>query len=367
VAIAALCFSTLAAEAQPTLTPSTTAVTPGAAVTLTVSGIPGQNFAVLGSSVGAGVAYGGVNLAVGSDMVILAMGAIGGTGSVAVTFTPPFAGSTLDRYYVQAATSGSPSFIPLAVSPSVVLRNNDVVGGAIGTPGPAGPAGPAGPVGPVGPAGPSGPAGPAGVSGPAGPVGATGPAGPTGATGPQGAIGAPGPTGPAGPAGAQGPAGPMGPQGAVGPTGPQGPSGVVGFDRNSQEAQGPGVYLTPGTVGFVGPLHAVNLQSGQKAFMTVSNTFNTGFNPGTGLSLAPCFRPDATPAANPTALGTALHSLVAAPNTKSMYSVNYVYRAGFDGVPVGQTIWIGMCAFGSATNNTWGPYSQGYISALIFQ
>ncbi len=55
-------------------------VTPGAAVTLTVTGIPGQNFAVLGSSVGAGLAYGGVNLAVGSDMVILAMGAIGGTG-----------------------------------------------------------------------------------------------------------------------------------------------------------------------------------------------------------------------------------------------------------------------------------------------
>ena len=53
VAIAAMCLSTLAAEAQPTLTPSTTTVTPGAAVTLTVTGIPGQNFAVLGSSVGA--------------------------------------------------------------------------------------------------------------------------------------------------------------------------------------------------------------------------------------------------------------------------------------------------------------------------
>ena len=167
-----------------------------------------------------------------------------------------------------------------------------------------------------------------------------------------------------GPAGATGPIGVTGP---TGPTGPQGPSGVLGFDRNSQEAQGPGVYLTPGTVGFVGPLHAVNLQYGQKAFMTVSNTFNTGFNPGTGLSLAPCFRPDATPAANPTTFGNALHSLAAAPNTKSMYSVNYVYRGGFDGFPAGQTVWIGMCAFGSATNNTWGPYSQGYISALIFQ
>ena len=103
-AIATFCLTTLAAEAQPTLAASATAVTPGAAVTLTVSGIPGQQFAVLGSSVGAGLSYGGVNLAVGSDMVILALGSIGGTGSVAVTFTPPFAGTTLDRYYVQAAT-----------------------------------------------------------------------------------------------------------------------------------------------------------------------------------------------------------------------------------------------------------------------
>ena len=50
-----------------------------------------------------------------------------------------------------------------------------------------------------------------------------------------------------------------------------------------------------------------------------------------------------------------------------MYSVNYVFRAGVDGVPTGQTIWIGMCAAGAATNNTWGPFSQGYISALVFQ
>ena len=127
------------------------------------------------------------------------------------------------------------------------------------------------------------------------------------------------------------------------------------------------MYLTPGTAGFVGPLHAVNLQANQKVFMTVSNTFNTGFNPGTGLSLAPCFRADATPNVSPTMLGSPLHSLVASPNTKSMYSVNYVFRAGVDGVPVGQVIWIGMCAAGAATNNTWGPFSQGYISALIFQ
>lgn len=179
--------------------------------------------------------------------------------------------------------------------------------------------------------------------------------------GPQGA------TGPQGPAGPGGPQGPQGATGSTGPQGPQGPSGVIGFDRNSHEAQGPGQYLTPGTAGFVGPLHAVTLQANQKAFMTVSNTFNTGFNPGTGLSLAPCFRPDSTPSVSPTLLGTPLHSLVAPPNTKTMYSVNFVYRPGFDGVPIGQLIWIGMCAAGATTNNTWGPFSQGYISALIFQ
>jgi len=337
--------------AQPTLTASATAVVPGAPVTLTLTGTAGHQFAVLGSSVGAGLSYGGVNLGVGNDMVILAMGSIGGTGSVAVSFTPPFSGSTLDRYYVQVATSPSASFIPIAVSASVVLRNNDVVGGAIGSPGPAGPAGPTGPVGPSGPAGATGQTGATGQAGPAGPAG---PAGSTGSTGPQGA------TGP------QGPAGPVGPQGATGSTGPQGPSGVVGYDRNSLPAQGPGQYLTPGTAGFVGPLHAVVLQANQKAFMTVSNTFNTGFNPGTDLSLAPCFRLDGA-AGSPTMVGFHLTGLAAAPNTKSMYTVNYVYRAGFDGVPVGQTTWIGMCAAGAATNNTWGPTSQGFISALIFQ
>lgn len=187
-AFAVTCLATLAAEAQPTLTASTTAVNPGASVTLTVTGIPGQNFALLGSSVGAGLSYGGVNLAVGSDMAILAMGSIGGTGSVAVSFAPPFVGSTLDRYYVQAATSGSPAFIPIAVSASLVLRNNDVVGGAIGPPGPAGPAGPAGATGPAGSLGPAGPTGATGLAGPAGATGPSGPQGPQGPAGPSGAT-----------------------------------------------------------------------------------------------------------------------------------------------------------------------------------
>lgn len=358
VALATLCLTAVAAVAQPTLSASTTAVTPGAAVTLTVTGIPGQQFAVLGSSVGAGLSYGGVNLAVGSDMVILALGSIGGTGSVAVTFTPPFAGSTLDRYYVQAATSGSPAFIPIVVSPSVVLRNNDVVGGAIGTPGPAGPAGP------------TGPAGPAGSTGPVGPAGATGAPGPAGATGATGAQGAQGGIGPQGTVGPQGPTGPTGPQGVTGSTGaqgPQGPSGVIGFDTNQNVDRGPGANTTPGFLDFVGPLNAITLQAGQKAFMTVSHPISVGPAGGT-LQLTPCFRLTSAAAGSPaSAAGSNPMSVIGPPGSRQMMSVNYVFRAGVFNVPAGQTIWIGMCAFGAAANVNWEPQTGGFISTLIFQ
>ena len=64
------------AMAQPTLGASATTVTPGAAVTVTITGTPGQQYALLGSSVGAGMAYAGVNLGVGADFVILSVGAI---------------------------------------------------------------------------------------------------------------------------------------------------------------------------------------------------------------------------------------------------------------------------------------------------
>mgnify|MGYP000264056231 CR=1 FL=1 len=111
------------AAAQPTLTASATTVAPGAPVTLTIAGTPGQQYALLGSSVGAGMAYAGVNLGVGADFVILSVGAIGGTGSVSVNVTPPFVGTTLDRYYLQAVTSSSPAFVPLTASASVVTTS----------------------------------------------------------------------------------------------------------------------------------------------------------------------------------------------------------------------------------------------------
>ena len=98
-------MGTRGAAAQPTLTASATTVTPGAPVTVNITGTPGQQYALLGSSVGAGMAYAGVNLRVGLDFVILSIGAIDGTGSVSVNVTPPFVGTTLDRYYLQAVMS----------------------------------------------------------------------------------------------------------------------------------------------------------------------------------------------------------------------------------------------------------------------
>ncbi len=119
-----MCLSAVAA-AQPTITSSATRVTPGATVTLTVDGTAGQHYAVIASAVGAGFSYGGVALAVGPDVQIISQGVIGMTGSVAIGFTPPFLGTTLDRYYVQAVTATNPSFVPPVPSAGLILRNAD--------------------------------------------------------------------------------------------------------------------------------------------------------------------------------------------------------------------------------------------------
>ena len=186
VATLLCCVAAGSAAAQPVLTASVTSVRPGASTTLTITGMPGQHYGVIGSAVGAGLSHAGVNLAVGTEFVVLALGVIDGTGVAAATVTPPFLLSTLDRYYVQAVTSSSQTFTPLAASAGLVLRNLDLVGGVIG---PAGPAGPAGPTGSAGPPGATGATGPAGAPGPVGATGAPGPTGATGATGPQGAPG----------------------------------------------------------------------------------------------------------------------------------------------------------------------------------
>jgi hypothetical protein len=117
------------AAAQTTLTITPDVVTPGGTVTAIVAGPPGQFFAIIGSSVGSGMSYGGVALAVGPDFVILAQGVLNGSGGALVGLVPPFQASVLDRYYLQAATSPSASFLPLSVSPGRVVRNGDLVTG----------------------------------------------------------------------------------------------------------------------------------------------------------------------------------------------------------------------------------------------
>lgn len=153
--VAACLALALPASAQPSLTVAARDVVPGRSVAMTVTGTPGQNYAVLGSAMGAGFSFGGTRLSLGVDVVIYARGVIDGTGTATVSLTPPFQFTTLDRYYVQAVMATSPSFQGLSASNSVVLRNNDLVGGLAGQVGPAGPPGPPGPAGPQGPPGTS--------------------------------------------------------------------------------------------------------------------------------------------------------------------------------------------------------------------
>lgn len=174
-----------AASAQPQISLPTTVVSPGESVTATVTGAPGEFYAVLGSSVNAGFSYAGMALGVGNDVVILAQGVLDGRGAAFVSVVPPFNGTILDRYYLQAVTSTAQNFVPPQPSQVRTVRNADLVLDLPGTVGPEGPRGPPGPAGAIG------------------------------AVGPQGAQGPPGPSGPQGPSGRQGPAGPQGPAGAT--------------------------------------------------------------------------------------------------------------------------------------------------------
>ncbi len=179
-------------------------------------------------------------------MQILVMGNLDGEGRAEVHIVPPFVGTSLDRIYIQAATSDNANFVPLEVAPGQVIINGDLAGlAAAGSAGSAGPTGPEGPAGPAGPAGNDGAVGPMGLQGPAGAngvdgaVGPMGPQGPQGAQGANGADGAQGPTGPQGPTGADGAAGGQGPQGdpgLPGTNGTNGTNGVSGYERVSGTA-----------------------------------------------------------------------------------------------------------------------------------
>jgi hypothetical protein len=240
-------------------------------VAVTVSGPAGQQFAVIGSSTNAGLSYAGQPLAVGPDVVILRQGSLNAAGTAVVSVTPPFLGTTLDRYYIQAVVSASPSFVPLQISAGMVLRNHDLLKGLADLQGPPGPTGPQGPQGEPGVAGPQGAVG---LQGPAGP---TGPAGPAG--GERGPVGATGPTGP------QGLPGPAGVQGPPGPTGAPGVQGIQGL------AGTPGTSLTLAAV-----VNADGSTAWKSADVTITRTgpgeYSFAITPGvfTGLAI-PMFMP----------------------------------------------------------------------------
>jgi len=152
----ASCLVAASASAQPQVSLSSTVVAPGESVAITITGTPGAFYALLGSSVDDGESFAREHLKVGRDVAILATGTLDGAGEARLNVKPPFLGTVLDRFYVQAATSFSSKFDTLESSASAIVRNGDLVKGLEGPPGPQGPAGAVGAVGPTGPAGPQG-------------------------------------------------------------------------------------------------------------------------------------------------------------------------------------------------------------------
>ena len=123
-----LLLAALPALAQTTLTASPAVITPGAPATVTVTGPAGHFVALAGSSVGGGLSYGGVALALGNDVQIITMLQLDGSGQATIAVVPPFAGTTMDRYYLLAVTSPASNFLPPTPSNGVILHNADAVG-----------------------------------------------------------------------------------------------------------------------------------------------------------------------------------------------------------------------------------------------
>ena len=208
-ALAASLSATLAAAQAPTLSVSQSNVVPGASVTLTVAGPAGERYTIIASVVGAGGTYAGQALAVGADYVVVAHGVLDGSGLAVVPFTPPFLGSVLDRAYIQAATSASPTSCPWPCRRVRCCATTTWSRVWRARPAPARPGGPEGPMGALGLTGATGLTGAdgqrarrvqrgrqvSGVAGVAGPTGLTGSTGLTGLAGPTGPTGLTGPTG----------------------------------------------------------------------------------------------------------------------------------------------------------------------------
>ena len=108
------------AAAAQTATASTNVVGAGGSTNLVLAGTPGQQYAVIASANNAGFSYAGVALAVGTDVQILAVGVLDGSGAATVPVTPPFPAS--DRFYYQAVFTSN-GFGSITASNGVVLIN----------------------------------------------------------------------------------------------------------------------------------------------------------------------------------------------------------------------------------------------------
>lgn len=122
LAVAGMLVCATISQAQTSV--PTFVVAPGGTVNVTVAGAPGQNYAVIASTANSGFSFGGVPLAVGADVVILAIGVLDGAGQAVVPVTPPF--PARDRYYVQGVVSASSDFLPPTPLNSVTLISTEV-------------------------------------------------------------------------------------------------------------------------------------------------------------------------------------------------------------------------------------------------
>ncbi len=111
---------TTAAHAQ-SATPASYVVAAGGATSVTLSGMGGVQYALIGSTTNSGFSYAGVNLAVGTDVQVLSIGVLDGAGQAVVPVTPPF--PARDRFYVQAVFSQD-NFSSITPTNGVVLVNN---------------------------------------------------------------------------------------------------------------------------------------------------------------------------------------------------------------------------------------------------
>jgi hypothetical protein len=119
-AIAAAFLSTCTAAFAQTLAPASHIVPTGGTTNVTAVGNPSQQYALIASTTNGGFSYAGVNLQVGSDVQVLAIGVLDGGGQAVVPVTPPF--PARDRYYLQAVFTND-GFASITPSNGVVLIN----------------------------------------------------------------------------------------------------------------------------------------------------------------------------------------------------------------------------------------------------